>query len=790
MFKNYLKIAWRSITKHKGFASLNAGGLALGIASCLLLVMYVVYHINYDKQFDNLDRIFIIENNQPGDGRVYTFQSTPGVLAPTIKTEVPDAVRAVRAISYSAEGLLSYKEGSFKKKGLFADDGFFAIFSYKFIRGNPSTALKLPNSIVITKSLATTLFGKADALNKIVKRNNQLPLTVTGVIEDVPLNATYQFDFILPWVMFEDSNPWAKDSGWGTNYAVTIVQLKDASALSSANNILKTMVARHAEGNKNVLFLYPFSKLHLYSKFDNGQVVGGMIDQIHLLVTLAVCILLIACVNFMNLSTARSEERAKEVGIRKAIGSGRASLITQFIIESVILSFLSTAAAIIIVILCLPFFNNLLNVQLQLPYAQASAWLLLIGIGLATGIIAGSYPAFYLSSFEPIKVLKGLFKGGSSALPLRKIMVVLQFVIAVFLITATICIYRQIKYVQDKSSGFEKNNLVEIPVEGELQKNTQVFINQLKNNGAIAHASVFSQSINDSGSNTWGISWPGKQEDQKILFDIFRAGDDFTKTAGLQLLQGREFSSANPLDTAGKTVMINESAATLMKLKNPVGSIIHWGDNNPLTVIGVYKDFIWGSPYEKTRPMFSQFAGTNGSVIALRLSANHSITSNIAAITKALKNVNPLFPATIKFVDSDFERKFQNEKLMGTLANLFGGLAIVISCLGLFGLAAYAAEQRIKEIGVRKVLGATVFNLTALLSKDFLKLVMIAVFLAIPLSIWMLNKWLQNYEYRISLSWWMFAFSALITVIIALATVSYQAIKAALANPVKSLRSE
>ncbi|QHS57293.1 FtsX-like permease family protein [Mucilaginibacter sp. 14171R-50] len=789
MIKNYFKIAWRNIVKHKGFSLINAGGLALGMASCLLLLLYVSYHLNYDKQFNNIDNIYLVENNQPGDGKIYTFAATPRLAAATIKTEVPDAVRAVRTINYTAEGLLTYKNNSFKKSGLFADDGFFDIFSYHFVKGSAANALKSPNSIVITQKLARTLFGDEDPMNKVVKRNNQLPLKVTGVIDDVPANATFQFEFVLPWVMFEDSNPWAKDSGWGSNFARTVVQLKDPSSLTRANSIMKNMVERHNDGNKNQLFLYPFSRLHLYSEFVEGKSVGGMIDQIKLFITLAICILLVACVNFMNLSTARSEERAKEVGIRKAIGSNRSSLVSQFIIESVILSLLSTAVAMGIVIVSLPYFNNLLGIQLALPYNSWVTWVAILGIGLFTGVLAGSYPAFYLSSFEPIKVLKGIFKGGTSALPVRKVLVVVQFGFAVFLITATICIYRQIKFVQEKSAGFDKNNLVEIPIEGDLQKNVEVLINQLKSSGAVTNASVFSQSITENGNNTWGVSWPGKRDDETVLFDVFRAGNDFIKTAGVKLLDGREFSSANQADTAGKTVLVNESAAKVMKLKNPVGTLIKWGDTE-LTIVGVYKDFVWGSPYEKTRPMLTQYGGNNGATVDLRLNQTKSVSANIETINKALKSLNPAYPPTIKFVDSDFEKKFQNEKLLATLSNLFGGLAIIISCLGLFGLAAYAAEQRVKEIGVRKVLGATVFNLTTLLSKDFLKLVGLAILLAIPFSIWLLNKWLQKFEYRIALSWWMLALAGLLTVIIAIATVSYQAIKAALANPVKSLRSE
>jgi len=787
MIRNYLKTAWRNILKRKGFSLINVGGLALGMASCLLLLLYVSYHLNFDKQFDHINNIYIVENNQQGDGKIYTFAATPGQMAATIKADIPGVAEAVRTTSYMASGLLTNKDNSFKKDGLFADSGFFSVLSYHFVKGNPVTALTQPNSIVITKELAGILFGNADPINKIIKRNNTTPLMVTGVIENVPKNSTFQFDYVLPWQVIANENSFVKTSGWGSNFCQTLVRLKDPSYFNRADRILRKMINSHQSDYKAEAMLFPYSKLHLYSKFENGKSVGGFIEQIHIFIILAICLLIIACVNFMNLSTARSEERAKEVGIRKAIGSGRQSLMWQFISESIILSFVSMLIALILVEISLPFFNNLLNIQLNIPYQQFDVWLMLVGLALATGLISGSYPAFYLSSFEPIRVLKGVFRGGKGALSVRKVMVVVQFTFAVFLITATICIYRQIKFVQGKSIGFDRNNLIEVKVEGVLGKQPDVVINELKKNNAVTNATALSQSITQDGNNTWGVSWPGKDARQKVLINTLQIGYDFISTTGIKLVEGREFSSQFPDDTAGKTVMINEAAAQVMNLKHPVGTVITYGA--PVTIVGVYKDFVWGSPYQKIAPMISQ-CSNSGSVIAMRLNANKSMGDCINQIDKTLKSVNPAYPPVINFVDNDFAKKFENEQLLATLANLFGGLAIVISCLGLFGLAAYAAEQRVKEIGVRKVLGASVAGLAGLLSKDFLKLVTIAIVIAIPFSVWAMNKWLQNYEYRITVSWWILALAGFITIAIALITVSYQAVKAALANPVKSLRSE
>lgn len=789
MIKTYIKSAWRNIRKRPGFSLINAGGLTFGIASCLMLLLYVSYHIGFDRQFNNISNIYIVENNQPGDGKIYTFSATPGPLAATVKNEVPGVVETARTLDYRAGGLVSYSNKSFEKAGLFADPGFFAIFSYHFIKGNALTALNQPNSIVITQTLAKTLFGNDEPMGKMVLRNNKLPMIVSGVINDPPLNSSYQFDFVIPFSVLETEQSWAKNPNWGMNFAVTFVQLKDPSAFNRANNIMGSIFKKYDKESKEQLFLFPYSKHHLYNHFENGKADGGLIDQMHLFEILAACILIIACVNFMNLSTARSEERAKEVGIRKAIGSGKRSLVVQFITESLLLSIISTIIAVCIVALCLPFFNNLLQINMQLPLESSYAWLLLLGLALITGFISGSYPAFYLSSFKPVKVLKGVIKAGGAAVPVRKVLVIVQFTFAVFLITATICIYRQIRYVQNRPIGYDKNNLVEIPVEGTLSSKSDVLINELKNRGAITAGTTLTMRLTDDGNNTWGITWPGKRQDQKVLIDIVNVGSDFTETTGVKLIAGRELSAQYPIDTAYKTVMVNETMAKLMDLKNPVGAVIKWGDQ-PMEIVGVYKDFIRGSPYAKTNPAISVFAGSSAVAIDLRLNPAKGLSASIDQISKTLKEINPAYPPTINFIDSEFAKKFESEKTLATLANIFGGLAIFISCLGLFGLAAYAAEQRTKEIGVRKVLGATVANLAGLLSKDFLYLVLIAIGFGIPISVYAMHKWLEKYEYRTELSWWILALASIITIAIAMLTVSYQAIKAAVANPVKSLRSE
>ncbi len=787
MFKNYIKIAWRHILKNKGFSAINIGGLAIGLASCLLLLLYINYEWGYDKQFENIENIYTIENNQTGDGQVFTFMATPGVMAETIENEVPGVVRSIHA-TYPYTELLGYGDKSMKKKAIFTDPEFFSMFSYKFISGNPETALEDVNNVVLTRDLAVSLFGtEAEAMGKILRFKDKNNLKVTGIVENPPVNSSLQYDYVVPWKVYENENPWTKTAGWNSNFCMTFVELSSQQQFEQADAQVRTLINSNQDGYKGEAFLFPFSKQQLYSKFENGVSVGGAIDQVKLFLWLAIGILLIACVNFMNLSTARSQKKALEVGVRKTLGSSRNALLWQFMSESIMISALAMILALLIVIVSMPYFNQLLELQLNVPYLSWEFWLFIIFLILFTGFTAGSYPAFYLSSFNPLSVLKGKLSEKKALFSLRRVMVVLQFGFSISLIVATICIYQQIKFIQNKPIGYDQSNLVQIPVEGDLRDHLDLFKNEVEKEGAVVSSCVFSQDITRGGNNGWGVEWPGKDPNARILFDFFNVGDNFSETTGVKILEGREFSEKFPADTLGSNVMVNKTAAELMNVH--VGDQISSGDE-PATIVGIFDDFVKNSPYSKVAPMLISYAGDEGNFVALKLNPAQNISSSVDKISSVLQELNPAYPPDIQFADESFERKFKNEKVLGSLSIIFGGLCIFISCLGLFGLSAFSAQLRIKEIGVRKVLGASVPQVVAMLSKEFVALVAISFLIAFPLSWFIMQNWLQNYEYHIELSWWIYALAAVTALIIALFTVSFQAIKAAVSNPVKSLRNE
>jgi putative ABC transport system permease protein len=787
MFRLNFKIALRNLWKNKGYTLINVGGLAIGLASCMVLLLYVAYEWGYDKQSKNYADTYVVYQHQITSSATMSWAWTPGVLAPELAGTIAGVELASHS-SYPQAQLLSYHESHFKKPGVYSDPQFLKIMDYKFLKGNPAHALKEVNSVILTETMAKNLFGNDDPINKVIKLNNSEELKVDGIIADIPKNSSIQFDYLLPWSLWEKLEPFVKAQNWGNNFCLTLVQLRKGEDYNKANGLVRPVMANHEKGSTGHYSLHPLSKWHLYSDFQNGKSVGGKIDQIRIFFLLAFCILLIACVNFMNLSTARSEKRAKEVGVRKAIGSSRKSLIGQFMLESLLLSILGMIVAFVLIEISIPYFNGLLHTELLIDYSDWKFWSVFSGLTLVTGFIAGSYPAFYLSSFEPLQVLKGFKMTGKTSLSVRQVLVVFQFVFAACLIVCTAVIYQQLNYIKGKSIGYNKNNLVEIPVQGALnnEQKLKLLKEQLLKSGAVSDVTFFSRSISEGGNNTFGIGWPGKSTKEDVLFNQRSAGYDFTKTMGTGMISGREFS---PQYTDTANVIVNESAVKTMGLKNPLGTVIQFW-SRPVTIIGVMKDFVMENPYSQTAPMIIYHDMKQVSVVVARLNAVRNISSSMDKIKEVTERLNPGFPVETKFVDDSFEEKFQNEKLLGTVANWFGGFAIFISCLGLLGLALYMAEQRKKEISIRKVLGASNMNIVTLLNKDFIKLVVIADLIAFPIAYIITNKWLSAYSFRVSISVLPFAIALGLSLIIAILTVSVQSVKVAKANPVDALKYE
>ncbi len=788
MLPNFFKIAWRNMVRARGFTLINLAGLIVGMASAILIMLWIRNEVSYDQFHAKKERIYEAWNRAAFSGEMNTWNTTPEVLARTVEKDLPEVETAVR-VDWTQSSLLTVGEKRLSVRGNIVDSNFFQMFSFPFIKGNGSSALQNMFSIVLTQQLAKKIFGSADPMGRIIRIDEKDNFTVTGVVADLPNNTRFDFEFLVPWAYKHYVNN-DDPNNWGNNSTRTYVLLKPNASLLSANAQMKLIKPRYdKEDPKWEMFLYPVTRWHLYSSFSNGFEDGsGRITFVRLFGIVAGFILLIACINFMNLSTARSEKRAKEVGIRKVIGAQKHALVAQFIGESTLLSFIACVFAIIVVQLSLGAFNTLTDKHLSIPYGSGMFWLLVSGFVLFTGLLAGSYPAFFLSSFQPVKVLKGAFKRSQSPVTPRKILVVLQFTFAIVLIICTIIVKQQINHAQERQSGYDKNNLVYHVFTGDLAKNFLLVKADLLNQGIASSVTKTSAPITESWSDGWGQEWEGKDPGDKTDFYRYTADDGLGVTAGLHFTQGRDFDLRTyPTDSTG--MIINESALKVMKFANPIGKIVK--DNGiDWHITGVIKDFILTSPYTPTKPMLISGAKGWFNTMLIKLNPARPTQQNLIAAQKIFKQYNPQYPFEYKFVDEEYAQKFDAERRVGTLAALFAGLAILISCLGLFGLAIFMAEARTREIGVRKVLGASVPGLVTLLSKDFLKLVCIAFFIAAPLAWWAMHAWLSDYPYRVKIQWWVFAGAGLVSMLIAVTTVSFQAIRAALMNPVKSLRSE
>ncbi len=791
MLRNYFKVAIRALLKNKVYSLINIVGLALGMAVTMLIGLWIWDELTYDRYHQNYDRIAQVMLHQTWDGRKGSQTAVPVPLHYELKEKYSDFKYVVPS-SWNFGHILAYKNTKFNKSGNYMGADGPEMLSLEMLKGSRK-GLKDPYSIIIDESLAKALFRDEDPINKVVKLDNKSEVKVTGVYKDLPKNTELaDVHYLLPWELYLIVEPWVKESRdqWGNNSFQTFVQLQPTADFDKVSAKIKNTVLNHSPKDpaKPEVFLHPMSKWHLYSEFKNGVITGGRIEFVWLFGCIGAFVLLLACINFMNLSTARSEKRAKEVGIRKAIGSVRAQLIGQFLSESLLVSFLALALSVLFVEASLPFFNDLSSKHLSLPWQSPVFWLMAVGFTLFTGVISGSYPAFYLSSFEPVKVLKGTFRVGRYASLPRKVMVVLQFTVSVTLIIGTIAVFRQVQFAKDRPVGFNREGLIYLTMNTEESyKNYETFRTELLASGVVANVTKSSSPITQLYSNQIGFDWKGKDPNKQALFGTVAVSEDFGKTVGLQFVNGRDFSSKFATDSTA--MILNESAAKYTEMKNVVGETIKWNGKD-YTVIGVVKDVIMDSPYRPAlATIFTYNPGWSG-IITIKIAPQTGVSRALSRIEEIHRKHDPGAPFDYKFSSEEYAQKFASEVRVGKLATFFACLAIFISCLGLFGLASFVAEQRIKEIGVRKVLGASVFNLWGLLSKDFVGLVIISFFLSVPIAYYFMNNWLSRYEYHSDLSWWIFAGAGIGALVITLATVSYQAISAALMNPVKSLKTE
>ncbi len=789
MYKNYFKIALRNLLKNRGYSFINIGGLAVGLASAMLIFLWIADEYSYDKFQTNYHNTYQLYQSQEWNmGHIGTAEAMPYPMLETLPAKASQ-IKNISMTNWGEGNMLQVGETRINKMQLSVSQDFLKMFTFPLIKGDVNHALDELTSIVITESTAKALFGDADPMGQFIRIDNDREQKVTGVVRDVPRQSKFRFDFLLPFSYYEATQPWIRNSkgNWDNNSFQMYVQLQDGATEAETNAAIQNIIR---ENNPNAptakLFLHPMSKWRLQANFEEGKNTGGLLDYVRLFTAIAVFVLVIACINFMNLATARSESRAKEVGIRKSIGSRRKELILQFLGESVMVTAFAFALAVTLVELLLPSYNLLVDKNISIDYTNGLIWLVAISLILVIGLFTGSYPAFYLSGFQPVKVLKGKIdaaKGGSTP---RKVLVVLQFTTSIALIIGTVVIYQQIQHVKNRDMGYDRENLIQIWTNNELETNFQTIRNELVATGAVKSICKSNSPVTSIFSNQ-DVKWQGMPGDTRVAFSTIATEYDYTETMGVKMILGRDFSRDFPSDSSG--VVINQAALKMIGFEEPLGQKLEWGGDQ-FEIVGVMQDMVMADAMAVVQPLMMYLIPDWSSTITIRLNKTEDINAAIAQVELVFKKHNPNYPFEYKFTDEIFNRKFANINLISRLAGIFGGLAIAITCLGLLGLAAFTAEQRTKELGIRKVMGATVSSLVMLVSKDFTRLVLIAFLLAAPLAWWYLNEFLMRYEYRIEIGYWVFGivggFALLLTVLI----VSTQALKAATANPTKSLRSE
>ena len=791
MLKNYIRIAFRSLGRSKVSTAINIGGLAIGMAVAMLIGLWVHDELSYNKNFDHYARIGQVWQFVTFDKGKVPYNVMPEPMGGELRSNYPD-FKYVSMSSWPQSPVLTWGDKKLTEEGNYVEPDFTEMMSLNMLKGKRD-ALREMNTILLDASTAKAIFGSGDPMGQVVRIGDTVNVRVAGVYEDFPENSTFNnVHFLSPWSLYVATDKFAKNSfgNWGDNSFQVFVQLRDGVDFGQISAKVRDILLKRKDPPvyRPEFFIFPMSHWHLYLDFHNGVNVGGFIEFVRLFGIIGVFVLLLACINFMNLSTARSERRAKEVGIRKTIGSARQQLIVQFFIESLMVAFIAYVLALLLARLVFPFFNEISGKHMTIPWPDPLFWLVGIGFCLVTGLIAGSYPALYLSSFQPVKVLKGTFRAGRFAAMPRRVLVVLQFSVSVALIIGTAVIFRQIQYAKNRPTGYNRDGMIEVPINNPqlMDVNFDALRNDLLVTGGVYEAAEASSPLTSQNNGTTDVIWKGKDPNTHPVVMGNAITPEYGRTVGWHITRGRDFSRAFPTDSSG--IILNEEAAKLMGFTNPLGELLQHGGNQ-FHVVGVVSNVLKESPFEPVKPTF--YRQNDWFVtIDIKLAPGLPVREALRRVEGVFKRFNPESPFTYTFVDADFASKFNSEERVGKLATFFALLAIFISCLGLFGLASFVAEQRTKEIGIRKVLGASVFHLWRLLSREFVLLVSLSLFIAIPLAYRYMYGWLQHYDYRTTLAWWIFAGAGAGAILITLVTVSFQAVRAALANPIKSLRTE
>ncbi|WP_217605429.1 ABC transporter permease [Chitinophaga sp. GbtcB8] len=784
MFKSFIRATFRHLWKNKTYTFLNIFGLATGIVCAAFIFLWIEDELHFDSQYPKKDQLYMILTNQTYDGKTRAFRSSPAKLAAAIKTDIPGVVNTARVNSWKS--VFSVGEKAINETGCYTDAAFFDMMDLQFLEGTAKNAFKDVSSIVVTEDMARRFFGSAaNAMGKSLQMEHKESVMITGVVKNFAPNSSLQFSCMVPFNIASNQHDYYER--WGANAVNTYVELSPRANLAAVSKQLSGLIRSKDPDAGAVPFLFAMNDWRLRSEFPDGVQKGGRIVYVRMFSIIAWIILLIACINFMNLATARSEKRAREVGVRKVMGAGKQVLALQFIGEAICMALLSALIAVVLMYVMLPGFNLLVEKKLALGLLQPAHAGFLLGIALLCGLVAGSYPSLYLSSFSPIKVLKGFKMKAGSAAYIRKGLVVFQFATSIVLIVSTIIIYQQIRHVTHRDLGYNKDHLIQAEVKGDLYKHFGAIKQALLQTGAVENAGLASSEMLYTSNNTSGFTWQGKDPQSDVLISFRDISPELFSTWGMQIVEGRSFYDNIKSDSGN--VIITASLARLMGKGSAIGKTLQLGDG-VFHVVGVLKDFVYGDMYLQSDPVVFFSRTDNAEKLLIRLKPDAATEAAIAKISAVVQQAVPGYPFDYKFVDDQFQEFFKSEQLASKLSRLFALLAIIISCLGIFGLAAYMAERRVKEIGVRKVLGASVASITTLLSKDFLQLVLLASFIAMPVGWWVMDRWLEGYAYHINISAWVFVLAGCMALLIALFTISFQSVKAAMANPVKSLRTE